>query len=57
MTVIIENMLEELNQQGKRLERIERESAETIALIKGTILTTLIRGVVGAVITFILSAI
>ena len=25
MTVIIENMLEELNQQGKRLERIERE--------------------------------
>ena len=50
-------MLEELNQQGKRLERIEREPAETVALIKGTILTTLTGGVVGAVITFILSAI
>lgn len=57
MTVIFENMLEELNQQGKRLERIEREPAETVALIKGTILTTLTGGVVGAVITFILSAI
>ena len=55
MTVVIENMLEELNQQGKRLERIERGPIETMTLIKVTIITTLVGGIVGAVVTTILS--
>ena len=55
MTVVIENMLEELNQQGLRLERMERGPAETMNLIKVTIITTLVGGIVGAVVTTILS--
>ena len=55
MTVVIENMLKELNQQGQRLERMERVPMETVNLIKGTIITTLISGTVGAVVATFLS--
>lgn len=55
MTVVVENMLEELNQQGKRLERMERGPLETMNLIKVTIITTLVGGVVGAVVTAVLT--
>lgn len=55
MTVIIENMLKELNQQGQRLERMERGPIETFTLVKGTIITTLVSGIVGAVVATILS--
>lgn len=55
MTVIIENMLKELNQQGQRLERMERGPIETLTLVKGTIITTLVSGIVGAVVATILS--
>ena len=57
MTVVIENMLEELNRQGKRLERMERGPVETMTLIKGTIITALISGSVGAVMATVLSMI
>ena len=55
MTLVIENMLEELNQQVLRLKRMKRGPAETMNLIKVTIITTLVDVIVRAIVTTIIS--
>ena len=55
MEVCIENMLQEQNKQGERLEILERVPAETSKQIKAAVITTLIGGIIGAVITTVLA--
>lgn len=55
MTINIENMLKELNRQEERLEVLERVPVETGKLIKSAIITTLVGGTVGAVVTGMLT--
>ncbi|MDE6202901.1 MAG: hypothetical protein K2O16_12920 [Lachnospiraceae bacterium] len=55
MTINIESMLKELNRQEERLEVLERVPVETGKLIKSAIITTLVGGTVGAVVTGMLT--
>jgi len=55
MTVSIENMFKEMNKQGKRLEVLEKIPAETGKLIKAATITALVGGIVGAMVTAILT--
>lgn len=55
MAVSMENMSLELNRQGDRIETIENVPAEMNKQVKMAIITALTGGVVGAVITAILS--
>ena len=50
MAVTMENMLTELGKQGERLEKLEKEPAETHRQIKMAMITAIISTVVGAVI-------
>ena len=43
-------MLDEQKEQGKRLDALEREPTETYNMIKKTILTAIVSGVVGMLI-------
>lgn len=54
MALNMENMLEVLEKQGKRLEILEKEPAETSKQIKSAIITAVVGTVIGAVITAIL---
>ena len=49
MAVNMGNMLKELEKQGKRLEKLEREPAESHRQIKAAIITSAISAVVGAI--------
>ncbi|MDE7286216.1 MAG: hypothetical protein K2N55_05165 [Lachnospiraceae bacterium] len=55
MAVSMENMLQELNRQGERLEALERVPAETGKLLKTAIITALTGSIVGAVMTAVLT--
>lgn len=55
MAVNIENMLQELNQQSERLKLLERVPAETSRQIKAAVITTLVGGIIGAVMTAVLT--
>lgn len=55
MAVSMENMLQELNRQGERLEVLERMPAETGKLVKTAIITALTGSIVGAMMTAILT--
>ena len=55
MAVSMENMLQELNRQGERLEVLEKVPAETNKQVKQAIITALVGGVVGAFLTAILT--
>lgn len=55
MAVSMENMLQELNRQGERLEVLERVPAETGKLVKTAIITALTGSIVGAVMTAVLT--
>lgn len=57
MAVSIENMLEEVNRQGKRVEALEKVPIETTKLIKAAIITALAGSIAGAVVTAILAII
>lgn len=50
MAVSMENMLEEQKRQGERLEKLEKEPAETHKLVNRTIITAVVSAVVGAVV-------
>lgn len=54
MAINMSQMLEELKVQGVRLDKLEQEPAESWKLVKTTLLTALISGVVGAVIGFLM---
>lgn len=54
MAINMTQMLEELKAQGVRLDKLEQEPAESWKLVKTTLLTALISGVVGAVIGFLM---
>lgn len=54
MAVSMENMLEEQKRQGERLEKLEKEPAETHKQIKMSIITTIIGAVVGAIVGAVL---
>lgn len=54
MAVNMGNMLKELEKQGKRLEALEKEPAETHKQIKMSVITTVIGAVVGAVVGAVL---
>jgi len=54
ISVSIDNMLRELNQQGKRLKELEKVPVETGKTIKTAVITTLTGSVVGAVVTAVL---
>lgn len=54
MAVNMGNMLEEQKKQGERLEKLEREPAETSKQIKQAIITTIVGTAVGAAVTAIL---
>lgn len=49
MAANMENMLEVLKKQGERLEKLEREPAETNRQVKTAVITSVISAVVGAV--------
>lgn len=55
MAVSMENILQELNRQGERLEVLEKVPVETGKQIKAAIITALVGGAVGAVMTAILT--
>ena len=55
MAINIENMLKELNRQEERLDLLERVPAENGKLIKAAVITTLVGGAVGALVTAILA--
>lgn len=54
MALSMENMLEVLEKQGKRLEELEKEPAETGKQIKSAIITAIVGTVIGAVVTAVL---
>lgn len=54
MAVSMENMLQEINRQGDRLEELEKVPVETNRQVKQAIITALVGGIVGAFITAIL---
>lgn len=55
MAVNMENILQELNRQGERVEVLEKVPVETGKQIKAAIITALVGGAVGAVMTAILT--
>lgn len=55
MAVNMGNMLKELEKQGKRLEALEKEPAETHRQVKTTVITTVIGTVVGALVGVVLT--
>lgn len=57
MAVSMENMMGELQKQGTRLEVLEKVPVENNKQIKSAVITALTGGIVGAVLTAILSII
>ena len=55
MAVSIENMISELRSQGDRLQVLEKVPAETNKMIRQAIITTLGGGMIGAVLTKVLT--
>lgn len=55
MAVSVENMLKELNRQGERLEVLEKVPIETGKVLKSAIITALVSGIVGAMVTTVLT--
>ena len=55
MAVSMENMLGELRSQGDRLQVLEKVPAETNKMIRQAIITTLGGGMIGAVLTKVLT--
>lgn len=55
MAVNMESMFQEQKKQGKRLEALEAEPAETQKQIKNSVITALCGGVVGAIVTAFLA--
>lgn len=54
MSVIMKNMLSELEKQSVRIEKLEKEPIETNKQVKNAIITAVISAVVGAAVTAIL---
>lgn len=54
MALNMENMLEVLEKQGKRLEALEKEPVETSKQIKSAIITAVVGTIIGAVVTAII---
>lgn len=50
LAINMRQMLDEQKEQGKRLDALEREPTETYNMIKKTILTAIVSGVVGILI-------
>ncbi len=57
MAVNMENMIAEQKKQGERLEALEKVPVETNRQVKSAVITALTGGVIGAVITAIISII
>lgn len=55
MAVSMENMISELRSQGDRLQVLEKVPAETNKMIRQAIITTLGGGMIGAVLTKVLT--
>lgn len=55
LAVSMENMLQEINRQGERLEELEKVPAETNKQVRQAIINTLVGGIVGAFVTAILT--
>lgn len=55
LAINMENMLAELTEQGKRVEALEKVPLETSRDVKKSIITALVGGVIGAVLTGILA--
>lgn len=55
MAVNMANMLEELKRQGERLEKLEKEPAETYSQVKQAIITTVVGIVVGGIVTALIT--
>lgn len=55
MEVNMSNMLEELKKQGERLEKLEKEPAETYSQVKQAIITTVVGIVVGGIVTALIT--
>lgn len=50
LAINMRQMLDEQKEQGKRLDALEREPTETYNMIKKTVLTAIVSGVVGILI-------
>ena len=50
LAINMQQMLDEQKEQGKRLDALEREPTETYNMIKKTVLTAIVSGVVGMLI-------
>lgn len=57
MAINMENMIAEQKKQGERLKELEKIPVETNRQVKSAVITALTGGVIGAVITAILSII
>lgn len=55
MAVSIENILKELNRQGERLEVLEKVPVENGKVVKAAVITSMVGGIVGAMVTAILA--
>lgn len=55
MAVSMENMLEEQKKQGERLEKLEKEPAESHKQIKMSAVTALVGTVIGAIVAAVLT--
>lgn len=55
MAVSMENMMGELQKQGTRLETLEKVPVETGKQVKAAVITALVGGTVGAVLTALLT--
>ena len=55
LALSMEGMEKEQKQQGRRLEKLEAEPAETQRQIKNSVITALCGGVVGAIVTAVLA--
>lgn len=53
MSVIMKNMLSELEKQSERIEKLEKEPIETNKLIKNEIIKTIVGAAIGGLITAI----
>ncbi|MCI9386289.1 MAG: hypothetical protein K1W36_13895 [Lachnospiraceae bacterium] len=56
ITVSMESLAAESAQQRKRLEMLEKVPLETVKLLKTTIITAIVSGAVGAILSAVMSA-
>lgn len=55
MAVSLENMLKEINKQGKRLTVLENVPVENVKILRSAVITALAGGIIGAFVTAVVT--